>query len=92
VQVHPLYRGCLTLELVNLGTVPIALHPGERIAQLVFMTAGPELPAPQGNSLFEGKYVCPTDPEFSLASYETEVAVLAAHSALSRTLALKVQR
>ncbi len=32
--VHPYYRGCLTLELANVGEVPIALWPGVPIAQL----------------------------------------------------------
>ncbi len=34
VFVHPGFRGCLTLELVNEGDTPIALSPGSRIAQL----------------------------------------------------------
>ncbi len=33
--VHPGYAGCLTLELQNLGSAPIKLRPGLRIAQLV---------------------------------------------------------
>jgi deoxycytidine triphosphate deaminase len=35
VQVQPGYKGCLTLELVNLSSVPLSLTPGQRIAQLV---------------------------------------------------------
>lgn len=34
--VHPGYSGCLTLELQNLGEMPIRLRPGLRVAQLVF--------------------------------------------------------
>lgn len=34
VVVHPGFGGCLTLELVNTGSVPIYLYPGLRIAQL----------------------------------------------------------
>lgn len=37
--VHPGWHGCLTLELENLGEVPIALWPGSRIGQLVLMNA-----------------------------------------------------
>lgn len=65
VQVHPLYRGCLTLELVNLGSVPIGLQPGERIAQVVFTTAQPDRPDPTPADLFSGKYMCATEPQFS---------------------------
>ena len=32
--VHPGFGGCLTLELANVGEVPIAIYPGLRIAQL----------------------------------------------------------
>jgi dCTP deaminase len=38
VTVQPGFRGCLTLELQNLGTVPMRLYPGLRIAQLVLWT------------------------------------------------------
>ena len=35
VTVQPGFAGCLTLELVNMGTVPIAIYPGLRVAQLM---------------------------------------------------------
>lgn len=34
VVVHPGFAGCITLELVNEGSVPIVLRPGTRICQL----------------------------------------------------------
>jgi len=33
--IHPLWRGCLTLEIANASNVPIILYPGCKIAQLV---------------------------------------------------------
>jgi deoxycytidine triphosphate deaminase len=60
VQVHPYFHGCLTLELLNLGLVPLELMPGERIAQLVFMRVTPPAPAPRTPNLD-----CPIGPEFS---------------------------
>jgi len=33
--VHPNFSGCLTLELANVGEIPIALRPGMQIAQLI---------------------------------------------------------
>lgn len=58
VFVHPGFRGCLTLELLNLGEVPIQLRPGMRIAQLVFLVhGGSDEPRP-------GKYCMVTEPEF----------------------------
>ncbi|TIV72432.1 MAG: dCTP deaminase [Mesorhizobium sp.] len=37
--VHPAFSGSLTLELANVGEVPIALRPGMEIAQLQVMRA-----------------------------------------------------
>ena len=37
--VHPCWQGCLTLELENLGEVPIVLRPGSLIGQLVLMNS-----------------------------------------------------
>src|SRR5690348_6599507 len=39
--VHPCWHGCLTLELENLGEIPIVLRPGATIAQLVVMRTSP---------------------------------------------------
>jgi dCTP deaminase len=36
VIIHPGFKGPITLELKNLGEVPIALYPFDRIAQLAF--------------------------------------------------------
>jgi dCTP deaminase len=41
VGVHPGFSGVVTLELRNLGEVPLALYPGDTIAQLFFHTATP---------------------------------------------------
>jgi dCTP deaminase len=36
--VHPGFKGCLTLELSNVGELPIAINPGMLICQLFFHT------------------------------------------------------
>jgi len=38
--VHPGYKGCPTLELVNAGEVAITVGPGDRICQFILLTAG----------------------------------------------------
>ncbi len=38
--IEPHYEGIATLELANLGQIPIALHPGLRIAQIAFARVG----------------------------------------------------
>lgn len=70
VQVHPHFHGCLTLELVNLGTVPLVLTPGERIAQLVVSRTMAVPPDPSS------KYQCPIGPEFSKVRTDHEAEVL----------------
>jgi dCTP deaminase len=35
-QIDPGFKGSLTLELANVGTVPIRLYPGLCVAQLIF--------------------------------------------------------
>lgn len=70
VQVNPHYRGCLTLELVNLGEVPVRLMPAERIAQLVFLRVDPS-EAPE-----EQKYDYSVGPRFSSVRDDPEVDVL----------------
>ncbi len=36
--IHPGYTGVITLELANLGQIPLGLYPGLRIAQIAFHT------------------------------------------------------
>ena len=36
--IHPGYTGVITLELANLGQIPLSLYPGLRIAQIAFHT------------------------------------------------------
>lgn len=62
-SVEPGFKGVLTLELSNLGTIPIQLYPGVRIAQLFFHDAKPKIA-----DAYRGKrkYVCPVGPQFSL--------------------------
>jgi dCTP deaminase len=62
VFVHPGFRGCLTLELVNEGDAPICLSPGARVAQLEVQRL--ETPAPASPEE-DRKYVAPVRPEVS---------------------------
>lgn len=36
--IEPRYQGVATLELANMGQIPIALYPGMRVAQIAFAT------------------------------------------------------
>jgi dCTP deaminase len=67
VFVHPGFRGCLTLELVNDGDSPIRLSPGIRIAQLaVHRLSVPSVAGPEESE----KYLAPVRPQASKLSGE----------------------
>lgn len=55
IGVHPAFAGPITLELRNLGEVPIRLYPGDLIAQLfLHEVQGAALPGPLTTSQFTG--------------------------------------
>jgi len=54
--VAPGFRGVITLELANIGTAPIVLRPGVRIAQIIFHRS-------QAQELYRGRYKFPTEPQ-----------------------------
>ncbi len=61
--IHPLYRGCLTLEIANVSNTPLLLHPGVQVGQLVLMTVEGVDPAEEGKKPLGGKYLGPVFPE-----------------------------
>ena len=67
--VEPEFKGVLTLELSNVGTIPLKLYPGVRIAQLVVRSAEPGLTE---RSKRGRKYRCPVGPEFSRAHEDAD--------------------
>lgn len=58
--VHPLYRGCLTLEIANVSNTPQVLYPGMHIGQLILIAN--DRPADDKQPL-SGAYVGPIEPE-----------------------------
>jgi dCTP deaminase len=70
IHVHPGYRGCLTLELVNFGDIAIRLYPGIRIAQLVIYQTKPST-TPE-----KPKYQLVTEPQFPKLWDEDDYPVL----------------
>jgi len=62
VAVHPGFYGCLTLELVNNGNTPVAVHPGDRIGQLTVYEAEP---AARPERKPSGKYQGQIIPSYS---------------------------
>ena len=60
--IHPLYRGCLTLEIANVSNTPVVLYPGVKIAQLVLLCTTRDTQA-DGTDMVEGTYIGPVRPE-----------------------------
>lgn len=56
-KVDPGFRGCITLEIVNEGEVPLVLYPGLPIAQLVVHQTS-------DSGRYSGGYSCAIGPEF----------------------------
>ncbi|GAI99578.1 unnamed protein product [marine sediment metagenome] len=56
-NVDPGFKGCVTLELVNDGEVPLVLYPGLCVAQIVLMWT-------RKSGYYKGRYKYPTGPEF----------------------------
>ncbi len=71
VHIQPGFRGFLTLELVNLASVPLTLHPGQRIAQLVPLAANGGRPA-TGNKYSNYNY----RPQLSMVGHDEDTEVL----------------
>ena len=69
VLVQPGYKGILTLELFNAGTVPIVLRPGLRIAQLQLWQSTVPTSAPYSSG---GKYTSNLGPEPNRLTVESE--------------------
>lgn len=65
--IHPGFSGTITLEMVNLGEVPLIIYPGLRVAQLVISESS-------GEGEYEGRYTGQTDPNFATVDgNDTEV-------------------
>ncbi len=55
--VHPGFAGPVTLELKNVGEVPIAVNPLDRIAQLTFHDVAPEIDSDSESSQFTSSVI-----------------------------------
>lgn len=72
------FSGCLTLELVNVGEIPIGLYPGVRIAQLALHTSMAE---PDAEATRRSRYRFSLEPEFSKIHLDREWGFITARGA-----------
>ena len=61
IGIHPKFAGILTLELRNLGEAPLALRPGDVIAQLFFHNVAKETEAGEPGHPEPGQYIGAVD-------------------------------
>lgn len=71
VVIHPGFCGCITLELVNEGPVPVVLRPGMRIGQLVVHRVQGK---PDGHPGI--RYLGQTQSEYSRINEDDEIDIL----------------
>lgn len=67
--IHPGYKGVITLELANLGQIPLGLYPGLRIAQIAFHTLNADAEAKDMGSRFDMAF----EPVEGNVSHDDEV-------------------
>ena len=60
--IDPGFEGQITLELSNVATVPIMLHPGMRVAQISFLTMTTPADRPYASPGLHSKYQGQTGP------------------------------
>ena len=67
--VEPGFSGVITFELSNIGNMPVEVHPGVRIAQLILRTTASKVKNPYSGTR---KYKLPIGPQFSRLSTDED--------------------
>jgi len=63
--IDPGFEGRITLEISNIGAMPVALYPGQRVCQVVFETMTSPSEKPYGHPERNSKYMHQKRPESS---------------------------
>lgn len=71
--VDPGFEGRITLEISNIGAMPVALYPGQRVCQLVFETMTTPAELPYGHPKRNSKYMKQLKPESSKVKLDYEL-------------------
>lgn len=75
--VEPGFSGVVTLELSNVGTIPLELYPGVRVAQFVLRTVASPVTNAYGG---KRKYRRAIGPQFSRLAHDEDAKIFAAAS------------
>ena len=60
--IDPGFKGKITLEISNIGSLPVALYPGQRVCQIVFETMTTPANKPYGHTDRGSKYMGQLNP------------------------------
>lgn len=71
--IDPGFEGKITLEISNIGSMPVALYPGQRVCQIVFETMTTPSELPYGHPDRNSKYMGQTRPESSRVKLDYEL-------------------
>lgn len=71
--IDPGFEGKITLEISNIGSMPVALYPGQRVCQIVFETMTTPSEIPYGHPDRNSKYMGQTRPESSRVKQDYEL-------------------
>ena len=71
--IDPGFEGNITLEISNIGAMPVALYPGQRVCQIVFETMTTPSELPYGHPDRNSKYMGQTSPESSRIKLDYEL-------------------
>ena len=71
--IDPGFEGKITLEISNIGAMPFALYPGQRVCQIVFETMTTASELPYGHPDRNSKYMGQTRPESSRVKLDYEL-------------------
>ncbi|WP_405266882.1 dCTP deaminase [Methanobrevibacter sp.] len=71
--IDPGFEGKITLEISNIGAMPVALYPGQRVCQIVFETMTTPSEVPYGHPDRNSKYMGQTRPESSRVKLDYEL-------------------
>lgn len=71
--IDPGFEGNITLEISNIGKMPVVLYPGQRVCQIVFETMTSPAKRPYGHPERNSKYMGQTKPEGSRIKEDYEL-------------------
>jgi dCTP deaminase len=71
--IDPGFEGKITLEISNIGKMPVALYPSQRVCQIVFETMTSPSEKPYGHTDRDSKYMGQVRPESSRIKLDYEL-------------------